>query len=299
MQQNQENKTEGKTILSPKLDVVFQILFGEVGSENITKDFLSTILKEEIEEISLDQNVVLRREIPKGKMGIVDVLAKINNNEYCNIEMQMIDKKNMIKRMLYYWSRQYAKGIGKNEDYRELKRTIVVLIANFELENLKGLGIHSRWKIIEEEERKIVLTEDLEFNIIELPKMYKMHQEGEKKLKEWLEFLENPDSKEVRSYMKKNENMKEAREKLDKISKDEKVRRIAELRQKALMDEREAEYTGYCKGLEDGIKRGAEEEMKRNRDKIKCMAKKMHQKGIAIETIMEITGLSKVEIEKL
>ena len=80
MQQNQENKTEEKTTLSPKLDVVFQILFGEVGSENITKDFLSTILKEEIEEISLNQNVVLRREIPKGKMGIVDVLAKINNN---------------------------------------------------------------------------------------------------------------------------------------------------------------------------------------------------------------------------
>ena len=34
------------TILSPKLDVVFQILFGEVGSEEITKDLLSTIHKE-------------------------------------------------------------------------------------------------------------------------------------------------------------------------------------------------------------------------------------------------------------
>ena len=31
-------------ILSPKLDVVFQILFGEVGSENITKDFLNSII---------------------------------------------------------------------------------------------------------------------------------------------------------------------------------------------------------------------------------------------------------------
>ena len=92
--------------------------------------------------------------------------------------------------------------------------------------------------------------------------------------------------------MKKNENMKEAREKLDKMSKDEKVRRIAELRQKALMDEREAEYTGYCKGLEDGRKRGREQEQME-------MAKKMKTEGIEIAVITKITGLSKEKIENL
>ena len=221
-------------------------------------------------------------------MGVVDVLAKINNNEFCNIEMQMVDKKNMMKRMLYYWARQYAKGIGIKEDYKELKRTIVVLIANFEFDLLKELGIHSRWKIIEEERRKIVLTEDLEFNIIEVPKMYKDEQERDKKLIQWLKFLENPESKEVQGYMEKNENMKEAKEKLDKMSKDEKVRRMADLRQKALMDEREAEYTGYSNGLEEGIKQGYRE-----------IAKKMKNKGKDINEIIELTGLSKQEIEKL
>lgn len=290
----EQNKS--KEILSPMIDVVFQILFGEVGSEKITQDFLSTILKEKIDTVNLDQNIVLRRELPKGKMGVVDVLAKINNNEFCNIEMQMADKKNMIKRMLYYWSRQYAKGIGKKEDYKELKRTIVVLIANFEFDNLRGLGVHSRWKIIEEERRKIVLTEDLEFNIIEVPKMYKERQERDEKLIEWLKFLENPESKEVQGYMKKNENMKEAREKLDKMSKDEKVRRMAELRQKALMDEREAEYTGYSNGLEDGIKQGLERGIEQG---YKEIAKKMKNKGKDINEIIELTGLSKEEVEKL
>ena len=88
--------------------------------------------------------------------------------------------------------------------------------------------------------------------------------------------------------MKKNENMKEAREKLDKMSKDEKVRRMAELRQKALMDEREAEYTGYSNGLKDGIKQGYRE-----------IAKIMKGKGKDINEIIELTGLSKEEIEKL
>ena len=300
MEQNKSKEIKKEEILSPMIDVVFQMLFGEVGSEKITQDFLSAILKEKIETISLDQNIVLRRELPKGKMGIVDVLAKINNNEFCNVEMQMADKKNMIKRMLYYWARQYAKEIGKKEEYKELKRTIVVLIANFEFDQLRELGVHSRWKIIEEERRKIVLTEDLEFNIIEVPKMYKEKQARDKKLIEWLKFLENPESKEVQGYMKKNENIKEAREKLDKMSKDEKVRRMAELRQKALMDEREAEYTGYINGLEDGIKQGMKQGLEQGIVQgYREIAKIMKGKGKDINEIIELTGLSKEEIEKL
>ena len=74
-----ENKNTSKKskILSPKLDVIFQILFGEIGSEKITQDLLSCIIDEEIYDVNLNQNIVLRRELPEGKMGIVDVLAKL------------------------------------------------------------------------------------------------------------------------------------------------------------------------------------------------------------------------------
>ena len=140
------------------------------------------------------------------------------------------------------------------------------------------------------------MTEDLEFNIIEVPKMYKEKQARDEKLIEWLKFLENPESKEVQGYMKNNENMKEAREKLDKMSKDEKVKRMAELRQKALMDEREAEYTGYSNGVEDGIKQGIKQGIEQGYRKI---AKKMKDKGKDIRDMIEITGLSEEEINKL
>lgn len=130
--------------------------------------------------------------------------------------------------------------------------------------------------------------------------MYKEKQARDKKLIEWLKFLENPESKEVQGYMKKNENMKEAREKLDKMSKDEKVRRMAELRQKALMDEREAEYTGYSNGLEDGIKQGMKQGLEQGIGQgYREIAKKMKGKGKDINEIIELTGLSKEEIEKL
>ena len=289
--------TKEKSILSPKLDIVFQILFGEVGSEKITKDFLSSMLSEEINEISLDENVILRREIPEGKIGIVDVLAKINNTEYCNIEMQLTNKKNLIKRMLYYWSKQYTKELKKGEDYKQLKRTIVILIADFEIEELKNVKYHSKWNIIEENERKYILTEDLEFHIIQLSKMYKLNAEGkEKKLIEWLYFLNNPESKEVQGYMEKNENMRQAKEKLDNMSDDKVVRRLAELREKAILDEREAEYTGYSKGMKDGVQQGIEQGTTQAKKEI---ASKMKQKGAKVEEIMEITGMKKEEIEEL
>ena len=53
---------KNKKTLSPKLDVVFQALFGEVGNERITKAFLQEILKEKIDKIELNVNPILRRE---------------------------------------------------------------------------------------------------------------------------------------------------------------------------------------------------------------------------------------------
>ena len=131
--------------------------------------------------------------------------------------------------------------------------------------------------------------------------MYKLNAEGkEKKLIEWLYFLNNPESEEVHGYMEKNENMKQAKEKLDNMSGDKVVRRLAELREKAILDEREAEYTGYSKGMEDGVQEGIKQGIEQGTTQAKKeMASKMKQKGAKVEEIVEITGLTKEEIEEL
>ena len=67
MEQNKSKEIKKEEILSPMIDVVFQMLFGEVGSEKITQDFLSAILKEKIETISLDQNIVFEESYQKEK----------------------------------------------------------------------------------------------------------------------------------------------------------------------------------------------------------------------------------------
>ena len=188
-----ENSKKKEKLLSPKLDVVFQVLFGEKGSENITKNFLEAILQEPIDKVDLSRNPILRRQKLKGKMGILDVIAELNGKEMCNIEMQVGEQKNIIKRILYYWARVYASTINKKEDYGVLKRTIAILIADFEIPGLKELGYYTDWKLIETENRKVILTDAIEIVIIELPKIYRLKEEKrDKELLDWLYFLENP-----------------------------------------------------------------------------------------------------------
>ena len=203
MEKNKETKT-----LSPKLDVVFQALFGEIGNERITKGFLETILKRKIESIDLSKNPILRREFKDDKLGVLDILAELDGKEKCNIEMQLIDQSNIIERILYYWSRLYTRQIKIGEDYSLLKKTIVILITDFEVKNLKEMDYHSVWKIMDNKTGGKILTDKLEIDIIELPKI-KGREKEKDKLLDWLYFLENPKSERVTEKMGENKEIKE------------------------------------------------------------------------------------------
>ena len=286
MEQQKQNKKIKR--YPPKMDIIFQAIFGEVGSENITKDFLEKILKRKIEKISLDKNPILRRELKDDKLGVLDIITELDGKEKCNIEMQLIDKNNIIERMLYYWSKMYTRQIKAGDDYNKLEKTIVILIVDFNIKGLEEVEYHSTWKIIETNSvKKLILTDKFELDIIELLKI-KGRENEKDQLLDWLIFLENPESERVTRKMKENENLKEAVEKLDRISEDEKMQRIIELREKAIRDE----HAIYAKGLDDGVEKGA-------REKQIEIAKSMLKENMDIEIIIKITGLTKEEIEKL
>lgn len=150
---------------------------------------------------------------------------------------------------------------------------------------MKALKYHSTWKIIETEGRKRILTEKLEIDIIELPKIEGKEKESGRLL-DWLYFLENPKSRRVTEKMEESKEIKEAVEKLDSLSEDERMQRIADLREKAILDEKAI----YAKGLDDGIREGKQKE------KLE-IAKKLKSEGISIEKIEQITGLTEKEIK--
>ena len=278
-------------LLDPKIDYVFRRIFGYTGNEEITQGLISSILNKDVSNVELDCETILEKDLLDDKVGIMDIRARIDNKVNCNIEMQIIDKKNIEKRILYYWSKLYNASIKSGEDYDQLEKGIVILISDYELESLKEIQKYiTKWNIREEEYQKIILTDSLEFYIIELPKFEKYQDKIDNKdLSCWIKFINCP---EVVNMEETNKQIQKAKKVLEEISNDKRERYLAELRQKYIMDQKAVEGAGYDKGVKAGIELGMQKEKEE-------VAKKMKQQKIDIDTISEITGLSKEEIMTL
>ncbi len=281
---------ENKELLKPKIDVVFHSLFRE-GNENITKAIISAVTKEKINKIDLDNNRHILGRYPEEKLGILDLKATLDNGTICNVEIQLADNKDTAERFLYYWSRIYSSQLIKGEDYGKINKVIGIIIIDYEFNKTRKIeDLSTKWKIREVSKgEEIELTDVFELYIIELPKAKRiLEKDASNKLAQWMLFLNNPNEKEVAKIMNENKEIKEAMNELEEMSKDKELRRVAELREKAIRDEK----NGLRHAREDGLREGIE---RNNRE----VAKKMKEKHIQIETIVEITKLTKEEIENL
>ena len=163
----------------------------------------------------------------------------------------------MPERMLYYWSRLFGNQLKSGNPYDKLQKTISVGIFDFELDNLKNLpGYCSKWKIIDDEGRKIILTDLFELYIICLPRLRKYSKEKilKDKLAQWMLFIDDPRSAEVKEIMESNSDIKQAVQTLEEINDDEEIQRLAELREKAERDEASAMSFARKQGLQEGEK---------------------------------------------
>ena len=258
---------------------------------------ISSILKKPISNLKLDGTPILEKDLLDDKVGILDIKAKIDNNINCNIELQVVDKKNIEKRILYYWSKMYSKSIKEGENYEKLEKTIAILITDYELKGLKEIKKYmTKWNIREEEYQKIILTDVMEIYIMELPKFKKYKEKEDNKLNSWVKFIEEPEVVD----MKENEEIVKAKKVLEEISQDEHERYLAELRQKYIMDKKAIEDAGFDKGLETGIEQGIQQGIQQGKEeKTIDIAKKMIEKNMEIKDIMELTGLTEEEIKNL
>ena len=182
-------------LLDPKNDYVFKRIFGHSGNEQITKNLLESIIPDKIDQIELDSNPITEKDLLDDKVGILDIKAKLNNgNVNCNIEMQVVDQKDIEKRILFYWSKMYIQTISSGNDYESLKRCIVILITDYDIESLKELPDYiTKWKIMEEKYAELELTNMLELYIISLNKAKNSTKtKKEDLLLNWLKFINNP-----------------------------------------------------------------------------------------------------------
>ena len=290
-----ENKKE---LLKVTNDYVFKRIFGQKGNEDITRGFLRAVTKVEYNNIDLEDTPILERDLIENKMGILDVKVVANKENNIDMEMQVTKSEYIAERILWYWSKLYAGSIEKGEGYNSTKKAICILIADFKLEKLKEIEkYHTKWNIREEEYKNIILTDRLELHIIELEKLERRNNKSkeEEELLNWCKFIKFPEKVEE-SIIMKNEEIKKAKEQLDKISQDKKERRLAELREKAIKDEMAIRDSGYNEGRKEGIHEGLKKGKKAEKQSI---AQNMLEMKIDKETISKVTGLTISEIDNM
>ena len=295
---NEKGKETKENLLKPKIDVVFHSLFRE-GNEGITKALISSVIKEKINDIKLDNDRYVFGKYPEEKLGILDLKATLGDGKICDVEIQLVDNKDTEARFLYYWSRIYSGQLKKGNIYNDLNKVIGIIILDFPLEKTKALeNICTEWKITEVTTGlNLVLTEMLQIYIIEISKAKRtLEKEPNNELAQWVLFLDNPNQEEVFKAMETNKELKEAMKNLDEISQQEELRRVAELREKAIMDEKNA----LTHALEDGKKEGLKEgQILGKKETQKEIARKMLERNFSIEEIQSLIPLSQAEIEEL
>ena len=145
----------------------------------------------------------------------------------------------------------------------------------------------TKWNLREEKYSNIILTDSIEIYIIELSKVQKYSENS--RLDTWVNFIIKSGDIDMENT---DEAMKQAKEVLEEISNDEHERYLADLRQKYIWEKKGIEEAGFERGVEEGIKQGS------NKKQLE-IAKKLRDKNVDINIIIETTGLTKEEIEKL
>ena len=308
-EQNKDNKLKKnkKELLRPTIDIVFQSLFNQ-DNISITKAFAEDLLNEKITSIVINNDKYLIRDNIKDKMGILDLELDINDNEKVDVEIQLVEKKDFIKRLIWYFSKLYSKQIKIGEDYNKIKKVILIAIIDFEIKEIRQEEMETIWKITETKNSQKVLTEDLEIHIIDLKKAKEAYEKNHKNRKaQWILFLDNPNSKEVEKIMEENKGVEEAVVKIRELTEDEKMERIAFLREKAIMDEKAIRAAGYDDGYEEGKEDGREVGRKEGIEKGKKEAvemktqiiKNLYSMGMEIENISKAVKMKIEDVKNI
>ena len=286
---NVSGQTNDEKLLKPKYDVVFQSLFSNKNKKE-TGYLISAILGTKVKIIKVSTELSAMRELPEEKVGRLDLVAETDNGEIIHIELQLVDYKNTVKRLIYDLSQNMAKQLIRGDDYSKVKRTVTIGLLNYNLAEIESKqSMHSiyQWR---EKNRKELLTSIQELHIIEMSKAKRDYKKNPNdKIAQWALFILNPNKKEVQSIMKENDEIKETGKKLETISKDDKIRKQAELLERWEREEKWNKQSLIDYGKEQGVEQGIEQNQKE-------IILNMLSKNLSPEQISEFTG---IDIEKI
>ena len=237
-----------RVLLSPKIDFVFKKIFGNEKHPEILISFLNAVMEptDPIKSVQI-KNSDIEKEHIEDKYSRLDIKAITNSGEYINVEIQVKNEYNMIKRSLYYWSKLYEEQIIQGDNYEKLAKTVCINILDFKY--LKNNRYHNAYRLKEIYSNE-ELTDVAEIHFIEIPKLEEGTDEKDM-LVNWVEFLKDPESEKVRSLEMNIEEIRQAKDELIRMSNDDTQRQIYEMRAKTLKDKVSALNEAERKGAKN------------------------------------------------
>ena len=291
-------------IFNPMNDVAFKFIFGKEERKQITIDFLNAVLHKSlahtIKDITFRQTEMLP-DSDEGKLSRLDIVCALDTGELVDVEVQVINYRNMQRRTLFYWARLYLLSLMRGEGYSLLRPAITINLLAFELlPQTEPVAMYSIYNI----ETGDRLNNDMELHFIEIPKYIKAPHKTireSSKMERWLAYFANRLSNEEKEELAMREpairDAMEA-EKIFMSDPDAYLRYVN--RQMALMDYRSGLEDATQEGIAQGIAQGRREGRAEGRQLgIAHIAMNMLRAGTPIATVAQMAELPEAVIRKM
>ncbi|SEH07307.1 Rpn family recombination-promoting nuclease/putative transposase [Candidatus Venteria ishoeyi] len=273
--------------ISPFTDFGFKKLFGSEPNKDILIDFLNELLQKDtgrITDLTYLSPEQLGRDADSRK-AIFDIYCESETGEKFIVELQKAKQNYFKDRSIYYSTFPIQQQAEKGDWNFKLNAvyTIGILDFVFDEDKYDSAVFHHEVQLIDKKTNK-VFYDKLTYVYLEMPKFNKTENELETHFDKWLYVLKNL------------EDLSSRPAKLQE-------RIFAKLfEQAALGNYTEAEYAAYEESLKiyRDLKNSIDTAFDEGRmEALQLIAGKMKQKGDPVSAIIELTGLSQSQIDKL
>ena len=260
-----------ETILPPKSNTVFQLLFGDPRNIDLLADFLKAAI-----------------DIPEDEYRVTTCTGQI-----VHVEIQRNPFPAMRDRIIFYDANMLAGQIGEGKDYM-LKRVVTILITDYVLIS-ESPFYHHRFTLYDSG-ASVEFTDLLEIRTFELPKL---PESPDVYLWNWLRFFRAETKEELEMVANASPVIRKATAKVKKLSKDERARLLHLNEVMARMYELSMRDGAMQEGIEKGRTEGRAEGRTEGRaEGLTSVVLNMLQRNRPVAEIAEYTGLSLDEIKK-
>lgn len=203
-----------------KSNLVLSKILNSNNCLDILKDFIETILKVKIKNITLNNPKENKyySSTTYYSMGIVEVRIQTEDEEL-NVGIQIIDGNYVQNKMFLYYARVHTNQITYN-DNRKIAKTVTINIPDFNY--FSSYNYHRKISI----KTNIIddnILETMEMHVIELPKFKMLNLSNIKKEEAWIGYFQGQNLKLIQLSKEKFSKISKLDELLEKYWKEEKI----------------------------------------------------------------------------